>query len=212
MLGRPFLLGPRARKEFGAFYRRLLGGSWLTAIVGDLGAGKFDGAWLVMKFENLNPSNTYWSKNYNLYSKIDTEVPRYLEFEQWWGGHVVLNAEEMQFIVDNLFVGIRAGYGNLAFSDGTRLDLRNIGSPIVVFCSKGDNITPPEQALDWALDLYGSVDDIRAHGRRSSTRFTRRSGISASSSRAPWPRRNTTSSPATSTLSMFCRPVSTRPS
>ena len=37
----------------------LLGGSWLTALMGDLGNGKFDGAWLVSNFENLNPSNTY---------------------------------------------------------------------------------------------------------------------------------------------------------
>ena len=44
----------------------------------------------------------------NLYSKIDTEAPRYLEFERWWGGHVNLNAEEIQFIVDELFVGNKA--------------------------------------------------------------------------------------------------------
>ena len=36
----------------------LLGGSWLTALMGDLGNGKFDGAWLVSNFENLNPANT----------------------------------------------------------------------------------------------------------------------------------------------------------
>src|SRR5262249_12898656 len=36
---------------------------------------------------------------------------------------------------------------------------------IIVFCSKADNITPPPQALDWILDLYESVDDIRAHGQ-----------------------------------------------
>ena len=35
----------------------------------------------------------------------------------------------------------------------------------MVFCSKGDNITPPQQALDWILDLYDSVDDIRAWGQ-----------------------------------------------
>src|SRR3982750_2970203 len=57
----------------------LLGGSWLTTLTGDLGAGKFDGAWLVQNFENQNPANTLWSKQYNLYSKIDTEGPRYLE-------------------------------------------------------------------------------------------------------------------------------------
>jgi len=143
----------------------LIGGSWLTAMMGDLGVGKFDGAWLVTNFENLNPSNTYWSKSYNLYSKVDTEAPRYLEFEQWWGGHVMLNAEEMQFIVDNLFVGNKLSTAGITMADGTRLDLRSIRSPIVVFCSKGDNITPPQQALDWILDLYGSVDDIRARGQ-----------------------------------------------
>jgi hypothetical protein len=143
----------------------LLGGSWLAALAGDLGSGKFDGAWLVSNFENLNPANTYWTKQYNLYSKIDTEGPRYLEFEQWWGGHVLLNAAEMQFIVDNLFVGNKLSTGQIATSRGVRIDLRNIRSPIVIFCSKGDNITPPQQALGWILDLYGSVDDIRAHGQ-----------------------------------------------
>ena len=47
----------------------LLGGSWLTALTSDLGGGKFDGAWLVANFENLNPSNTLWTKQYNLYSE-----------------------------------------------------------------------------------------------------------------------------------------------
>jgi len=143
----------------------LLGGSWLTALFGDLGNGKFDGTWLVSNFENLNPANTYWTKQYNLYSKVDTEAPRYLDFEQWWGGHVLLNAEEIQFIVDQLFVGNKLAAGGITTSEGVRIDLRNIRSPIVVFCSKGDNITPPAQALGWILDLYASVDDIRAHGQ-----------------------------------------------
>ncbi|GAU86011.1 DUF3141 domain-containing protein [Bosea sp. BIWAKO-01] len=143
----------------------LLGGSWLTALTGDLGAGIFDGASLVQNFENQNPANTLWSKQYNLYSKIDTEAERYLGFEKWWGGHVTLNAEEMQFIVDELFVGNKLAAGEIRTSDGTTIDLRNIRSPIVVFCSKGDNITPPQQALGWILDLYDSVDDIRAYGQ-----------------------------------------------
>ncbi len=143
----------------------LLGGSWLTALTGDLGGGIFDGAWLVQNFENQNPANTLWTKQYNLYSKIDTEAARYLGFERWWGGHVTLNAEEMQFIVDELFVGNKLAAGEIRTSDGTAIDLRNIRSPIVVFCSKGDNITPPQQALDWILDLYDSVDEIRAYGQ-----------------------------------------------
>jgi hypothetical protein len=143
----------------------LLGGSWLTALMGDLGNGKFDGAWLVNNFENLNPANTLWTKHYNLYAKIDTEAPRYLEFEQWWGGHVLLNAAEMQFIVDELFVGNKLAAAEITSADGSRIDLRNIRSPIVVFCSKADNITPPQQALGWILDLYDSIDDLRAHGQ-----------------------------------------------
>jgi pimeloyl-ACP methyl ester carboxylesterase len=143
----------------------LLGGSWLTALASDLGHGKFDGAGLVQNFENQNPANTLWTKQYSLYSKIDTEAPRYLGFEKWWGGHVNLNAEEIQFIVDELFIGNNLAAGRIQTSDGTTIDLRNIRSPIVVFCSKGDNITPPQQALDWILDLYDSVDDIRANGQ-----------------------------------------------
>ncbi len=143
----------------------LLGGSWLTALTSDLGGGKFDGAWLVQNFENMNPSNTLWTKQYNVYSKVDTEADRYLEFERWWGGHVNLNAEEIQFIVDELFVGNNLAAGRIKTSDGKVVDLRNIRSPIVVFCSKGDNITPPQQALGWILDLYSDVDEIRAYGQ-----------------------------------------------
>jgi hypothetical protein len=143
----------------------LLGGSWLTALTSDLGGGKFDGAWLVQNFENMNPSNTLWTKQYNVYSKVDTEADRYLEFERWWGGHVNLNAEEIQFIVDELFVGNNLAAGRLKTSDGAVVDLRQIRSPIVVFCSKGDNITPPQQALGWILDLYRDVDEIRYYGQ-----------------------------------------------
>src|SRR5882724_12152616 len=143
----------------------LLGGSWLTALTGDLSAGKFDGAWLVQNFENQNPSNTLWTKQYNVYSKVDTEADRYLEFERWWGGHVNLNAEEIQFIVDELFIGNNLAAGRIKMSDGTAVDLRNIRSPIVVFCSKGDDITPPQQALHWILDLYADVDEIRYYGQ-----------------------------------------------
>ena len=143
----------------------LLGGTWLTALTSDLCNGKFDGAWLVQNFENLNPANTLWTKQYNLYSKLDTEAPRYLSFERYWGGHVNLNAEEIQFIVDDLFVGNHLAAGEMKLSDGTAIDLRNIDRPIVVFCSKGDNITPPQQALGWILDLYRDVDEIRSYGQ-----------------------------------------------
>jgi hypothetical protein len=143
----------------------LLGGSWLTALTSDLGAGKFDGGYLVENFENLNPANTYWTKYYNLWAKVDTEAERFLEFETWWGGHVNLNAEEMQWIVDELFIGNRLATAEMTTSDGVRVDLRNIRSPILCFCSKGDNITPPQQALGWIIDLYEQDQDIKACGQ-----------------------------------------------
>lgn len=143
----------------------MLAGSWLTALTSDVGNGKFDGAWLVSNFENLNPANTLWNKQYNLYANIDSETQRYLGFERWWGGHVLLSADEIQYIVDNLFVGNKLSNAQLITSDGIRLDLRKISSPIICLCSKGDNITPPQQALDWILDMYGSDDDIMAAGQ-----------------------------------------------
>jgi hypothetical protein len=76
----------------------LLGGTWLTELSGDLGAGIFDGAHLVANFESLNPANTYWTKPYNVYSKVDTEPEGFLAFETWWGNPVLLNAGEMQWI------------------------------------------------------------------------------------------------------------------
>ena len=141
----------------------LLGGSWLTAMTSDLGDGRFDGAWLVQNFENLDPANTLWSKQYNLYANVDTEGPRYLGFEKYWGGYVFLEGGEMQYIVDNLFIGNKLATAELCTSEGVRIDLRNIRSPIVVFCSYGDNITPPGQALGWITDLYRDDEDVIGH-------------------------------------------------
>ena len=143
----------------------LLGGTWLTALTGDLGGGIFDGAWLVANFESLNPANTWWEKPYNVYSKVDTEGPRFIEFETWWGSPVLLNAGEMQWIADNLFVGNKLSSGSLRTSAGYRVDLRNVRSPIIVFCSWGDNITPPPQALGWITDLYEDDREIVANGQ-----------------------------------------------
>lgn len=141
----------------------MAGGSWSTSLLSDMGAGLFDGASLVQNFERLNPANTWWGKQYNLYANVDSEADRYLEFERWWGGHVVLGGEEIQYIVDNLFVGNRLSTAQLVTSDGRRIDLRNLRSPVVVFCSRGDDITPPGQALGWIRDLYEGVEDIIAN-------------------------------------------------
>jgi pimeloyl-ACP methyl ester carboxylesterase len=143
----------------------LLGGTWLTALAGDMGHGIFDGAHLIANFEAGNPANTYWQKAYNVFSKIDTEPERFLDFETWWGFPVLLNAQEMQWIADNLFVGNKLAQGLIATSDGERIDLRNVASPVVVFCSWGDEITPPPQALGWVLDLYDRDEDLARSGQ-----------------------------------------------
>ncbi len=140
----------------------LCGGAWLAALAGDLGNGRFDGALLVGNFERLDPANTYWKKAHSLYASIDTEARRYLDFEKWWSGFFLLNSEEIEAITDDLFVGNKLTSGGIVDKDGRQLDLRNIRSPILVFASWGDNITPPQQALGWILDLYRSVDEIRA--------------------------------------------------
>ncbi len=143
----------------------MLGGTWLTSLSGDIGGGKFDGANLVSNFESLDPANTYFEKPYNVYSKVDTEAERFLDFETWWGSPVLLNAQEMQWIADNLFVGNKLTNGEIRTSDGIQVDLRNVKSPIVVFCSWGDNITPPQQALGWITDLYGTDEELVANGQ-----------------------------------------------
>ena len=143
----------------------LLGGTWITEMTSDLGHGIFDGTWLVLNFDNLGPANWLWGKQYDLYANVDKEGPRYLEFEKWWGDFIQLNGEEIQFLVDQLFVGDKLTRNQITSSDGKVFDLRNITSPIIVFTSQGDNISPPQQTLGWILDLYRDIDDIRATGR-----------------------------------------------
>jgi pimeloyl-ACP methyl ester carboxylesterase len=143
----------------------LLGGTWLSSLSADLGNGLFDGAYLVQNFENLNPANTYWDKYYHLFANVDTEPPRFLEFERWWGGHYLLNREEIEWITQNLFVGNDLWSGKVKSAAGTAFDLREIRQPIILFASMGDNITPPQQAFNWIADVYGSTEEIKARGQ-----------------------------------------------
>jgi pimeloyl-ACP methyl ester carboxylesterase len=154
--------GKNAMRYLGGWY----GGTWLDRMISDIGNGTFDAAWLVANFDNLNPANTLWTKQYNVWANPEQEKNRYLQFEKWWGDFVVLRGEEMQWMVDNLFVGNKFSTGQIVTSDGIRLDIREVKTPIVCFCSHGDNITPPQQALDWILDNYQSVDEIRQFGQR----------------------------------------------
>ncbi len=141
-----------------------LGGAWLSALAADLCGDRFDGAHLVSNFENLNLANTWWDKYYHLYANVDTERERFLDFERWWGGYFRMTGEEIEAIVENLFIGNRLARGEVEM-EGYRLDLRNIAAPMVIFASWGDNITPPQQALDWIIDVWGSEKALIKAGR-----------------------------------------------
>ncbi|HEX5767239.1 MAG TPA: DUF3141 domain-containing protein [Burkholderiales bacterium] len=145
----------------------ILGGTWLASLCADLGNGTFDGAHLVQNFEYLNPANTFVDKYYKVFANAETEPARFLEFERWWGGYFLMNREEIEWITRNLFVGNKLWSGEV--KSGPRgsggFDLREIRSPIILFASLGDNITPPQQAFNWVADVYGSTEEIKARGQ-----------------------------------------------
>jgi pimeloyl-ACP methyl ester carboxylesterase/tellurite resistance protein len=143
----------------------LAGGSWPAALLADLGDGKFDGANLVLNFESLSPGNTWFKKYYNLFQKADTEAERFLEFERWWGGYFLMNRDEIRWIVENLFIGDKFARGEIAAGGGAVFNMRAVRSPIVVFASAGDNITPPGQALRWIADVYRDEQEIKTLGQ-----------------------------------------------
>jgi len=143
----------------------MLGGTWLASLAADLGNGVFDGAYLVQNFESLNPANTYWKKSYNVFANVDTEAPRFLDFERWWGGFYLMNREEIEWITQNLFVGNKLWSGETKSKAGKAFDLREIRSPIILFASLGDNITPPQQAFNWVADVYGSTEEVKSRGQ-----------------------------------------------
>jgi poly(3-hydroxyalkanoate) synthetase len=58
--------------------------------------------------------------------------------------------------VDNLFIGDKLTRNQLQSSDGTVFDLRNVTSPIIVFTSTEDNISPPPQTLGWISICIGT--------------------------------------------------------
>lgn len=145
------------------YFGGLTGGTWLSALAADLGGGTFDGAHLVSNFESLDPANALVSKPYRLYADVDTEADRFLDFERWWSGYFLLSREEIVELTSELFVGNKLTRGRIVADNGAPIDLRDIRAPIVVIASEGDNITPPPQALNWILDLYADVAEIRAN-------------------------------------------------
>ena len=144
----------------------LLGGVVPAMLTADLGAGEFDGAHLVSNFEMLNPSRNFFGKYYDLFADVDNKRESFLEFEKWWGGFHFTNEAEICWIVEQLFVGNRLSKGQAQLEPGKLLDLKAIRAPIIVFASRGDNITPPQQALNWIVDTFVDEQEIRVRGQR----------------------------------------------
>jgi tellurite resistance protein len=157
--------GTRARRHPMRYLGGLSGGTLPAMVLSDLGGGEFDGANLVLNFETFSPAAVWWRKYYDLYAGVD-RPERYLDFEKWWGGFHFMTEEEIRWIVKNLFVGNRLARQGVHLDSRTFVDLRNIRSPIIVFASHGDDITPPQQALNWIADLYRDVQEIRVKGQR----------------------------------------------
>jgi pimeloyl-ACP methyl ester carboxylesterase len=155
-------IGKNPMRYLGGLY----GGVLPALVLSDLGNGQFDGANLVLNFESLNPGNTWWRKYYDVFASVDSAAPRYLDFERWWSGFYFMSEEEIRWIVETLFIGNKLARGQANLDERTHIDLRNIRSPIIVFASHGDNITPPQQALNWIADNYKSEQEIKARAQR----------------------------------------------
>jgi pimeloyl-ACP methyl ester carboxylesterase/tellurite resistance protein len=144
----------------------VLGGTWIPMMLSDLGGGIFDGAHLVQNFEMMNPARTLFRKYTDLFRDIDKGDETFLEFEKWWGGFFLLTEAEIKWIVEQLFVGNRLVKNEARIEPGRPIDLKAIRAPIIVFASHGDNITPPQQALNWIAETYADVNEIRIRGQR----------------------------------------------
>jgi pimeloyl-ACP methyl ester carboxylesterase len=144
----------------------VLGGTWIPMFLSDLGGGLFDGAHLVQNFELLNPARTLFRKYTDLFRDIDKGDAAFLEFEKWWGGFFLMTEAEIKWIVEQLFVGNRLVKNEARIEPGRPIDLKAIRAPIIVFASHGDNITPPQQALNWIAETYADVTEIRIRGQR----------------------------------------------
>lgn len=142
------------------------GGTWLAMMSADINNGVFDGAWLVNNFEQMNPYRNYVGKYYDLYQDPLGRRERFLDFERWWGGFFLMNEAEIRWIVENIFIGNRIARNTSQLEKGVNIDLRNVKSPVIVFASRGDNITPPPQALAWILDAYTDEKELEVCGQR----------------------------------------------
>ncbi|MBN4658894.1 DUF3141 domain-containing protein, partial [Escherichia coli] len=60
----------------------------------------------------------------------------------------------------------RVEQGEVIVDGHCRADLTAIRTPLVIFSSHGDNITPPHQALAWLRTVYRSTEELVAARQR----------------------------------------------
>jgi hypothetical protein len=85
---------------------------------------------------------------------------------------VLLNAHELHWIVDNLFVSNRRSSMTIRLFAGVCVDLRNIKPPIIRSCSWRDSFAPLRWVFDW---IRGSELSCEGTAARSRSRFDARS-------------------------------------
>ncbi|MHC2894027.1 pimeloyl-ACP methyl ester carboxylesterase [Bradyrhizobium barranii subsp. barranii] len=169
----------------------LLGGSWLTALTSDLGAGKFDGAWLVQNFENQNPSTS-----------TPRSIPRRNAISISSAG-----GADMSISMPRKSSSSSTNSSSATISQPARsrcpMARRSICATFArrSLCSAPRATTSPRRSRRWTGSWTATPTSTRSElmARPSSIPFTRASAISASSYPAVWRRRSTLSSPATST-------------
>ncbi len=122
----------------------LLGGSWLTALMGDLGHGKFDGAWLVQNFENLESGQHALEQAVQRLSPRSTPKRRAISGSRS-GGAVMWSSTPRRCSSSSTSCSSATSCPPAISSPraAPASTCATSARPIVVFCSKGDNITPP---------------------------------------------------------------------
>ena len=139
----------------------LMGGIWVVNLQADLGCGEFDGANLVAGHEALEPEEYHWARHWRLFRNVEEEETAYLAFSKWWDSYYRMTGEEIRFVVEHLFIGNEVERGEVSFREGRKIDLRDLEDPVLLFSSDGDNITPPQQALNWIVTVWGSLEEVK---------------------------------------------------
>ena len=128
----------------------LTGGSWLTVLTGDLG-GPVRRRLAGTELREPGPGQYAVEQTANLLRhccRHGRPAPLRAIPEKYWGGHVFLNDVEIQYIVDNLFIGNKLSMAQLVTSDGVRIDLRNIARRS--WCSAPMGTTSRHRPRPWA--------------------------------------------------------------